>query len=194
MKCSGIEKRATVSCADAHVCPPAPHVRTQLRIVVTEVLRTFQPIYPAPLKNCVSKKTRLPTPPKAIQNLRNLKRLNSWLCFKKKISRQVGQDVKRQKGFLVALPPTNFDVKELRPIKLNEPTNVSLMLTVMTVDRHNVHAMAQLLIAELLCSCKIKTKAAKNNQWANKTHRSHDCSQMPMFKCMSSQNLSFFAD
>ncbi|KAK6765982.1 hypothetical protein RB195_025724 [Necator americanus] len=77
MKCSGIEKRATVSCADAHVCPPActctdttvdcrdrglTHIPANLPSSTTELrLEQNQITY---------------VPPKAFQNLRNLKRLD----------------------------------------------------------------------------------------------------------------------
>ncbi|RCN53792.1 leucine Rich repeat-containing domain protein [Ancylostoma caninum] len=77
MKCSGIEKRATVSCADAHVCPPActctdttvdcrdrglTHIPANLPSSTTELrLEQNQITY---------------VPPKAFQNLRNLRRLD----------------------------------------------------------------------------------------------------------------------
>uniref|UniRef100_A0A183FZP4 LRRNT domain-containing protein n=1 Tax=Heligmosomoides polygyrus TaxID=6339 RepID=A0A183FZP4_HELPZ len=102
MKCSGIEKRAAMTCADAHVCPPActctdttvdcrdrglTHIPANLPSSTTElyVFSCFScvldPCDQDEFKNA-QREVRLEqnqityVPPKAFQNLRQLKRLD----------------------------------------------------------------------------------------------------------------------
>ncbi|KAK5985627.1 hypothetical protein GCK32_013221, partial [Trichostrongylus colubriformis] len=83
MKCSGIEKRATVSCAEAHVCPPACACTDTTVDCRDRGLTHIPANLPSSTTELRLEQNRITyVPPKAFQNLRNLKRLDlsrNWI-------------------------------------------------------------------------------------------------------------------